>query len=241
MIVLELRQVEKAYSGRPVVKGVSFSLEPGDFLGLIGANGAGKSTTMRMIVGMLKPTGGSVVINGTDIATDPLLARQSIGYVPEYITLYDYLTCEEYLDFVGEIMGLTESQRGEEAEVLMVLLDLEAAKDRLIRTYSQGMRRKVAIAGAMMGRPPVLVLDEAMNGLDALTIARLKVYLKGLAEAGTAMVLSSHVLDVVERICNRIVMLKDGEVAAQLSSEELVRIRAEEGGLEAHFLTTLRA
>lgn len=237
--MLELRQVEKAYSGRPVVKGVSFTLEPGDFLGLIGANGAGKSTTMRMIVGMLRPTGGAVVINGVDIATDPLLARRSIGYVPEYITLYDYLTCEEYLDFVGEVKGLSEAERRDEAGALMELLDLEEAGGRLVRTYSQGMRRKVAIAGAMMGRPPVLVLDEAMNGLDPGTIARLKVYLKGLAESGTALILSSHVLDVVERICNRIVMLKDGEVAAQLSERELGSIREEEGGLEAHFLQTL--
>lgn len=239
--MLELENVVKRYGPREVVKGVSFTLRPGDFLGLIGPNGAGKSTTLRMIVGMLQPSAGAVRVNGVDVGADPLAARRSIGYVPEYIALYDYLTCAEYLDFVGEVKGMGADARAAEARELIELLDLGESADLLVRTYSQGMRRKVALAGAMMGAPPILVLDEAMNGLDPTTIARLKVHLRALAEGGTALLLSSHVLDVVERICNRIVVLAAGQVVEDVDAARLADIRAREGGLEGHFLRLMGA
>lgn len=234
--LLSLEAVVKRYGGREAVSGVSFSLSPGDVLGFIGPNGAGKSTTLRMMVGILQPTAGRVLVQGTDVTTDPLKARQAIGYVPEYLSLYEWLTAGEYLDFVGEVKGLDGATRAREAEGLLDMLELGEARDSLVRTYSQGMRRKVALAGAMMGRPPILVLDEAMNGLDPTSIARLKGHLRRLADEGTAILLSSHVLDVVERVCNRIIVLKGGRVVEEADAAGLEGIRQREGGLEAHFL-----
>lgn len=237
--MLELREVTKRFGRHTAVDGVRLTLSPGDFLGLIGPNGAGKTTTLKMSVGHLRPTAGAVLIQGKDVNTHPLEARRNIGYVPEYVSLYEYLSGAEYLDFVGEIKGMGASERKKEADALLDLLDLGEERNRLIRTYSQGMRRKVALAGAIIGRPPVLILDEALNGLDPTTNHRLKGFLKGLAAEGTAILLSSHVLEVLERICNRIVVLNRGKLVDARNEAELDKIRRQEGGLEQHFLRLL--
>ena len=235
-MTLEVNKVSRSYGNREVVSGISFILQPGDLLGLVGPNGAGKSTTLKMITGMLAPTSGGITLGGVDLFSDPLLPRRMIGYVPEFISLYEYLTAEEYLDFVGEIKGIPQAERLKEAELLLDILDLLEERRSLVRTYSQGMRRKVALAAAMLGRPPILVLDEALNGLDPTTIARLKAHLGALTRQGTAVLLASHVLDVVERVCNRLVMIRSGRVAEQLSEADLARVREAEGGLEQWFL-----
>jgi len=234
--MLELRDVTKHFGTQVAVQHLSLRLSPGDFLGLIGPNGAGKSTTLKMAVGHLRPTHGTVLIDGRDVFQEPLEARRRIGYVPEYIALYEYLTGAEYLEFVGEVKGINVPTRHREIQQLLEVLDLGEERDRLIRTYSQGMRRKAALAGAILGRPAVLILDEALNGLDPTTNHRLKTYLRELAADGMAILLSSHVLEVLERICNRIAVLRHGTVVDLRDEVELEAIRRQEGGLERHFL-----
>jgi len=239
--MLNLEHVSKQFATHRAVQDLSLSLDPGDFLGLIGPNGAGKSTTLKMVVGHLRPTRGRVLIRGQDVADTPLEARRNIGYVPEYLALYEYLTGAEYVDFSGEMKGLEPSTRKAELNELLDILDLGEERDRLIRTYSQGMRRKVALAGAIIGKPPLLVLDEALNGLDPTTSHKLKQYLMALAQGGTTILLSSHVLEVLERICNRIAIMRRGRLVDVRNGEELEAIRQEAGGLERHFLTLMES
>lgn len=239
--MLELVNVTHRYGRHLAVQGLSLRLEPGDFVGLIGPNGAGKSTTLRMAVGHLKPQQGQVLLDGVDVMADPIRARLKIGYVPEYLSLYDYLTGLEFLHLVGELKGIAARVREKEIDTLLEVLDLGDERDRLIRTYSQGMRRKVALAGAMLGHPPVLVLDEALNGLDPTTNHRLKQHLQLLAQEGTSVLLSSHVLEVLERICNRIAVMREGQIIAEIDGAGLGAIRQAEGGLEQHFMGLMKS
>ncbi len=234
---LEFRQVSKSYGSHPAVRELSLVVGRGDFVGLIGPNGAGKTTTLRMAAGHLAPTEGTVLLFGKSVMDHPLEARRRIGYVPEYIALYDYLTGAEYLEFAGELKGLDQPERTRDIVTLLDILELGEERGRLIRTYSQGMRRKVALAGALLGRPPVLLLDEALNGLDPTTLHRLKAFLKDLAGQGAAILISSHVLEVLERLCNRIAVMNAGRLVEIMDAEELERIRAAEGGLEQRFVT----
>lgn len=238
--MLELRSLTKRYGSQLAVEDLNLTLAPGDFLGLIGPNGAGKSTTLKMSVGHLAPTSGQVLIDGQDVQTVPLLIRQKVGYVPEYLSLYEYLTGLEFLAFVGEIKGLEGARSRAESEELLSVLDLGDERDRLIRTYSQGMRRKVALAGAMLGKPPVLVLDESLNGLDPQTNHRLKTHLQTLAKEGCAVLLSSHVLEVLERICTRIAIMRGGRLVDQLDANQLAEVRSQPGGLERYFLERIQ-
>lgn len=240
-IMLELCNVTRSYGSHVAVQGLNLTLSPGDFLGLIGPNGAGKSTTLKMTVGHLKPSSGEVLLNGRDVQAHPLEVRRQVGYVPEYLALYEYLTGLEFLQFMGEVKGLSAQARAQEIDALLNVLELNEERDRLVRTYSQGMRRKVALAGAMLGSPAVLVLDESLNGLDPTTNHRLKSHLQGLAREGTAILLSSHVLEVLERICNKIAVMKGGQLLELLDESALAEIRRAPGGLEQHFLNRMAA
>ncbi len=189
--------------------------------------------------GHLVPTSGRVLLDGLPVLEHPLEARRRIGYVPEYVPLYDYLTGQEYLEFAAELKGLQSSARTQAIDDLLELLELGEERARLIRTYSQGMRRKVAMAGALLGAPPYLVLDEAMNGLDPTTSHRLKGRLKDLASQGMAILISSHVLEVLERLCNRIVILHAGRLVDDLDTTRLEEVRSAPGGLEAYFMARM--
>lgn len=222
---LRIEGVRKVFGRTVAVDRVDLRVEPGEFVGLIGHNGAGKTTMLRMISGQLVPTEGAVRIDGVDVAADPGAARARLGFVPEEPALYDYLTAREFLEFVVSVRG-----RGDIDEALAVA-GLGEDADRLIREYSQGMRRKTALAAAVVARPPVLVLDEALNGLDPPSAARVKDHLRDLAATGTAVLLSTHVLETVERLATRVVMLAHGRVVADARMEELGQ-----GGLEELFL-----
>ena len=233
---LEFRNVSKSFGGHPAVQALSLTVEAGDFVGLIGPNGAGKTTTLRMGVGHLAPSSGEVLIDGMPVLDHPLEARRRIGYVPEYVALYDYLTGAEYLEFAAELKGLDTTTRNKEIALLLEMLELGEERSRLIRTYSQGMRRKVAMAGALLGSPPYLVLDEAMNGLDPTTMHRLKAHLKALVDQGMAILISSHVLEVLERLCNRIAIMHAGTLVDDMDADRLRQVRSDPGGLEQYFM-----
>ena len=203
------------------VDSISFSVAPGEFVGLVGPNGAGKSTTIKLLTAQLLPTRGSVTVGGVDVVEDPNGARRQLGYVPEDPSLYEYLSAREMVSFAAELRGAS----ADEVESVLELAGLGADADRLIREYSQGMRRKTALACALVAKPPLLVLDEALNGLDPPSAARVVGALADACRAGQAVLLSTHVLDTLEKVADRIVMVAAGRVIADVGVEELDQVR----------------
>lgn len=230
MSAIQIQGLRKEYGRVVAVEDVSFSVEPGELVALIGHNGAGKSTTIKVLTGQLLPTKGTVHIAGVDVLKDPGEARTKLGYVPEDPKLYDYLTCREFLELVASLRGHVGIDEA------LALAGLGEDADRLIREYSQGMRRRTALAAAVLGKPPVLVLDEAINGLDPPSANRVKAGLRALCDEGAAVLLSTHVLDTVERLADRVVMLAHGRVVAD---ERVAEIGEE--GLERLFLERIGA
>ena len=216
---LQVRGVKKRYGKVEAVRGISFTLQPGEFVGLVGPNGAGKSTTIKMLTGQLLPTEGSIHVAGIDVAIDPNGARAQIGYVPEEPRLYEYLNAREMLEFVAHIRG------GGDVQQALQIAGLAEDAERLIQEYSQGMRRKTALACAMVAKPKVLVLDESLNGLDPPSAARVLAALDQARAAGAAVLLSTHVLDTLEKVATRIIMIRGGEVVADGPVAELERVR----------------
>lgn len=228
MKVIEVRGLQKRYGRHVAVEDVSFSVSAGELVALIGHNGAGKSTTLKALTGQLQPSAGEVLVAGVNVLQDPGEARRRFGYVPEDPQLYDYLTAREMLELVVEVRGQGD------IPATLAAVGLQDDADRLIREYSQGMRRKAALAAAMVSKPQVLILDEALNGLDPPSAARVKAHLRALAEGGAAVLLSTHVLETVEKIADRVVMLARGRVVADHSVAEIG-----EEGLERLFLSRI--
>ena len=218
---LALSAVRKEYGKVIAVDRVDLQVQPGEFVGLVGPNGAGKSTTIKMVCGQLVPTSGSIFVAGVDVVADPGGARARLGYVPEDPNLYEYLSAREMLEFVAQVRG----KGPEDVEAALEIAGLGVDAERLIREYSQGMRRKTAIAAAMLARPPLLVLDEALNGLDPPSAMRVSEALEAACAAGAAVVLSTHVLDTLEKVAHRIVMVRDGRILEDLPVSELDRVR----------------
>jgi ABC-2 type transport system ATP-binding protein len=228
--VVVFEGVRKSFGRVVAVEEVSFRVARGSFVGLIGHNGAGKSTCIRMLTGLLTPTAGRVLVDGEDVAQSAIRVRERVGAVPEEPALYEWLTTREFLEFVAEVRG-----RGDVGRALEIA-DLGADADRPIREYSQGMRRRAALAAAMLGDPPVLVLDEALNGLDPPSSARVKRLLRERVDSGGTVILSTHVVETVEAVADRVVLLAHGRVVA----EEVVATLPP-GGLERLFLERLEA
>ena len=216
---IEVQGLTKRYGSLQAVKDIGFTLNPGDFVGFIGGNGAGKSTTIKMLTGQLIPSSGSIRIGGEDCVANPQLARERIGYVPEFPELYTYLTGREMLEFVCSVREQSDFEWGLE------IAGLGQDIDRLIREYSQGMRRKIAIACSMVARPPILILDEALNGLDPSSVKRITKLLEAERDKGTIILLSTHVLDMLESRATRILYIKDGSLIEDCGIEGLASIR----------------
>jgi len=221
--------VRKVFGRVVAVDRVDLQIAPGSFVGLIGHNGAGKSTLLKMLTGLLRPTEGVVRVGGVDVAAEPLEARRRLGAVPEEPAVYEWLTAREFLEFVAEVRG------GGDVQGALELCALGDDADRLIREYSQGMRRRTALGAALLGRPDVLVLDEALNGLDPPSAARVKEALRAQVDAGGTVVLSTHVVDTVQAVADRVVMLAHGRVVADEHAADLGP-----GGLERLFLERLQ-
>jgi ABC-2 type transport system ATP-binding protein len=204
--MIDVVDLTKSYGRVEALRGVSFSVAAGERVCLLGHNGAGKSTLMKVLSGMLAPTSGSVRVGGVDVATDPDGARRKLGYVPEEPLLYDYLTAREFLELVVGVRGAGTVEDGLE------IADLGADADRLIREYSQGMRRRTALAAALVAAPPALVLDEALNGLDPPSSARIRAILHARADAGAAVLLSTHVLEIAQSFATRVIVLEKGRI-----------------------------
>jgi ABC-2 type transport system ATP-binding protein len=225
---IRLEGLRKRFGRVTAVDGVDLVVPRGSFCGLIGHNGAGKSTTLRMLIGLLRPSEGRVLLDGIDVHTEPIRARARFGAVTEDVPVYEWLTAREYLQFVAEVRG------GGDVDEALELTGLGDDADRLLREYSQGMRRKTALAAAMVSRPPVLVLDEALNGLDPPSAARVKASLRAYVDAGNAVLLSTHVVETVQAVADRVVMLAHGRVVADERTENMAP-----GALERLFLERL--
>ena len=238
MIVVE--QLTRQFGERRVLDGLTFTVRPGEVTGYLGPNGAGKSTTMKILSGLLEPTSGRVEIAGHDLALEPLAARQALGYVPESAALYQSLTANEYLSLVAELYHLDPDRAARRIQQLLALFELTAAADRQIDSYSKGMRQKVLLASALLHEPQVLLLDEPLNGLDVTAARALRQIIEEFAQRGRTVLYTSHILDVVERVCQRVIVLHRGRIVADAPTAELVGL-AKQGTLEAAFAELTRS
>ena len=229
-----LNGLTKTYGDVEAVKDVTLRIPAGQICGYLGPNGAGKTTTVKMATGMLRPTSGTAEIEGFDISLEPLAAKQRIGVVPETGALYENLTPSEYLTLVGRLYRIEPEEAREKAATFLKLFEIADEADRVMTTFSRGMRQKVLISAALMHNPSVLFLDEPLSGLDANTALVLKELLKDLAAHGKTVFYCSHVLEVVERICDRVVILNAGEIIADGGVDEL-KDMTQRGSLEGVF------
>jgi len=238
-----VRGLTKLFGGRPAVDHVSFRVARGRFFGFLGPNGAGKSTTIKMLTGLLRPTEGEVFIEGHPLERELLAVKRLIGILPEELPLYERLTGEEYLHFAGRMYGLSREETRRRTDELLAFLSLEEERGKLIVDYSQGMRKKTALAAALIHSPRVLFLDEPLNGIDPVSGRVVTDLLRRLAQKGVTMFFTSHVLDVAERLCDEVAIIDRGRLVAQGT---LAQIRAQrevgqDASLEDVFLKLVAA
>jgi ABC-2 type transport system ATP-binding protein len=240
VVVEDLR---KNYGSKAAVDGLRFSVARGRFFGFLGPNGAGKSTTIRMLTGLLRPTSGDAVIEGVRLSADPLGVKRIIGVLPEELPLYERLTGEEYLLFAGRMHGLSRAETEKRAEELLQFLSLAEDAPRLTLEYSQGMKKKLALAAALIHNPRVLFLDEPLNGIDPVSARVVTDLLQRLTRNRVTLFFTSHVLDVVERLCDEVAIIDRGRIVAQGSLAEIraQRTEAQDASLEDVFLKLVDA
>ncbi len=219
--MLEVRLLTKRYSGIPVVDAVSFSIRPGEILGYLGPNGAGKSTTVKMLTGLLEPTSGHIAFHGQDVRQDLKAFQRRIGYVPEEPQLYPHLSGREYLQLVGRLRGLPRGVLEPKMDELLNLVGLWEDRHSALASYSKGMRQKILLLAALLHDPELLILDEPFSGLDVNFAMVLRSLLQSLAERKKMILYSSHVLEVVEKVCHTVLILRKGKVVAHDSVAHL--------------------
>jgi ABC-2 type transport system ATP-binding protein len=234
---LELLDLCKNYGTKTAVNHVNLNVYGGEVFGFLGPNGAGKTTTIKMIVGLLQPTSGTAKVAGYDMQKQPLQAKLSIGYVPDTPNLYSKLSARELLRFVGDLYSMAPQQIDHRIEELLRLFGLTEAGDDLIDSYSHGMQQKASMAAALMHNPKVLVLDEPTVGLDPKSARLMKDVLRQFADRGSVVFLSTHILEIAERMCDRVGIINKGQLIAVGTMEELRNLGRGEASLEDIFLS----
>jgi ABC-2 type transport system ATP-binding protein len=222
--MLELENLSRSYRGIPAIRNVNFCVDAGEIVGYLGANGSGKSTTVKIITGLLQPNDGRVLFRGRNILDDLLSFRAVLGYVPEEAHVYTYMSGMEYMQLTGRLRGMRESLIQKKANSLLQLLGLDSWRHSPIFLYSKGMKQRVLIAAALMHDPELLIFDEPLSGLDVVSARLFKDLLQELATAGKAILYISHVLEVVEQICNRVIVISKGTILADASPSELTAV-----------------
>jgi len=220
-IAIATEQLTRKFGGLTAVDGIDLQVESGQFFGFLGPNGAGKSTTIKMLTGLLVPTAGRVSLLGMDFARHGVEVKRQIGVVPEGMGLFERLTAPEYLEFVGRMYGLDKATTRKRSEELLDFMQLADRPKTLVADYSHGMQKKLALAAAVIHGPRILFLDEPFEGVDALAAGALKELLGRMTERGVTIFLTSHVLEIVERLCSHVAIIKKGRLVAQGSIEEL--------------------
>jgi ABC-2 type transport system ATP-binding protein len=223
MAVLEARNLIKCYTAVPAVNGVTFAIEPGEVLGCLGPNGSGKSTIVRMLTGLIQPTRGEVLSGGSNIESDLVGYRERLGYVPEEPELYPFLSGWEYLELVGTLRDLPRSSLEKKIDAMLELFSLSSARYAPIGSYSKGMRQRILLIAALLHDPSLLIFDEPLSGLDVTSALIAKSLIKSLGEQGKAVFYCSHVLEVVEKVCTRVMIMRKGKVLAYAASAEIQR------------------
>jgi len=234
---IDVSHLTKTYGATVALNDVTLSVGTGEVRGLLGPNGSGKSSLMKTIMGLTKPSYGSIQVLGYDVRMSPMEIKKIVGYVPESPRLYEFLTATEYLDFIADVRGLQFEQKKERIARFVDALDLEGKQGDMISSYSQGMKQKVAIIGALLHRPRVLLMDEPLNGLDPKSARLVKELIHGLAREGVSVVFSTHILEIAEAICDKLTILQGGKILAEGTSKDLRENAGLPGsGLEDVFL-----
>jgi ABC-2 type transport system ATP-binding protein len=226
--VIDVSGYTKLYGDTVAVQSLSFQVAPGDVLGLVGPNGAGKTTTLRALAGILQPTSGRIAVDGIDLQRDPVAAKARLAFIPDEPQLFDYLTVTEHLQFVARLYGVPDA--APQIPQLLEELELTGKRDALPPELSRGMKQKLAIACGLLHRPAALLLDEPLTGLDPVGIRRMKETITARAREGTAVILSSHLLHLVEELCTRLLVIRRGQMVALGTIAEIVAERPELAG-----------
>ena len=236
--MIEFQNVSKSYNKGKVkaVDDLTLTVAPGEIFGFLGPNGAGKTTTIKMIVGLLRPDSGSIKVNGLDVQENALRTKAMTTYVPDYPAIYERLTGLEYLNFIGDVYGVPKSDRLERIEKWLEIFELGQAVGNPIQSYSHGMKKKIVLIAAILPAPEVIILDEPMVGLDPRASHQLKEFMRQHCDAGKTLFFSTHIMEVAERLCDRIGIIHKGKLVASGSMEELRQINKEQQSLEHIFL-----
>jgi ABC-2 type transport system ATP-binding protein len=230
--MISINNLTRRYGSKLAVDGLSLEIPDGAVFGFLGPNGAGKTTTLRSMMGLLQPDSGKIIIDGIDVAVDPVAVRARVGYLPDEIFLYDYLTGYQFLDFVADIHQLPTVDRRQKIEELLKLFGLSDVADEYTANYSFGMKKKIALASIVIHSPRVLILDEPFNGLDPQATRDFRQLLDRMVKNDTTIIFSSHVLEVVEKLVSHVGIIAGGKLRLVASLEEVVRDR---GSLENAF------
>ncbi|HLV99897.1 MAG TPA: ABC transporter ATP-binding protein [Ktedonobacterales bacterium] len=222
----------RSFGPKIAVNSLNLTVRRGEFFGFLGPNGAGKSTTIKMMVGLLRPSAGHVWVGGVDVWRDPLVARSLMGVLPEQLNLYERLSGREFLTFAGHMYGLTKEEVSRRSEDLLTVLTLASDADKLIVDYSVGMRKKIALAAALIHRPQVLFLDEPFEGIDPISSRIIRNILRDLVGTGVTIFFSSHIMEVVERLCSRVGIINQGRLVAEGTLQELRERGAPDGNAQ---------
>lgn len=228
--MIEVKNVTKKYGNKMAVDNISFEVKDGEVVGFLGPNGAGKSTTMNMITGFIEPTDGTIMINGNDISKKAKKAKKQIGYMPENVPLYYELTVKEFITYMAELKFVKRPERKAEVDKVIKEAGLENVKNRLIRNLSRGYKQRVSLAGALVGNPDVIILDEPTVGLDPKQITEIRGLIKELGKKHT-VILSTHILSEVSQICEKVVIINKGKIVAIDTPENLEQKTKEKNGI----------
>ncbi len=232
--MLEIKHYSKSYGSKKAADDVSLTVESGDIYGFIGHNGAGKSTTIRAVVGVLDFTEGEILIDGHSVKNEPMECKKITAYIPDNPDLYENLTGIQYLNFIADVFGISAEERKTDISKYAELFEISGSLGDIISSYSHGMKQKLAVISALIHKPKLLVLDEPFVGLDPKAAFILKELMREMCRQGTAVFFSTHVLDVAEKLCNKIAIIKQGHIIAAGSMEELTEGHSlEEAFLEA--------
>ena len=226
--IVEIHNLQKKYGKKQVLDGINLEITSGQIIGYIGPNGAGKSTTIKIICGLIGEFEGDITIFGKDLRTQTLEIKKQVGYIPENAVLYESLTPMEFMEFIGEMRSLNLEQTREKAEALMTIFEMQQQINQRISTFSKGMRQKVLICSCLLHNPDLIFMDEPLSGLDANSVIMVKEMLMHLAHEGKTIFYSSHLMDVVEKISDRIILLDQGKVIADGSFDELNKLTNDE-------------
>ena len=228
--MIEVKNVTKKYGSTVAVDNISFDVKDGEVVGFLGPNGAGKSTTMNMITGFIEPTSGQIIVNGNDISKKQKKAKKDIGYMPENVPLYYELTAKEFITYMAELKMVKRNVRKQEVQEVIKEVGLEEVQNKLIRNLSRGYKQRVSMAGALIGNPDVIILDEPTVGLDPKQITEIRNLIKKLGQKHT-VILSTHILSEVSQICERVIIINKGKIIAIDTPENLEKATKEKNSI----------